>query len=82
MTRYQLNLTLTATTLHLQHQSASENRGDTYQIPSNLRNHEPWSCHGGGVAPREVTRMRGCILLMPVRRLSLFPAFDHFRERR
>ena len=33
MTRCQLNLTLTATKLLLQHQSASENRRDTYQIP-------------------------------------------------
>jgi hypothetical protein len=33
MTRCQLNLTLTATKLLLQQQSASENRGDTYQIP-------------------------------------------------
>jgi hypothetical protein len=57
MTR-QLNLTLTATKLLLQHQSASENRGETYQIRSNLRNQEPCSCHSGGAARREVTRAR------------------------
>jgi len=82
MTRSQLKLTLTTTKLLLQHQSASENRGVTYQNRSNLRNHEPRSCHRGGAARREVTRVRVHLALMAVRRLSLFPAFDHFRERR
>jgi hypothetical protein len=79
VTRCRLNLTLTATKLPLKRQSASDNRGHTYQIRSNLRNHAPGSCHSGWCG--SVTRACGTRLaLLVVRRLFFFPAFDYFRE--